>query len=41
MELDGSIGLWFGRVDSLDDIDYELEVANKAITNAYHKACPE
>ena len=40
-ELEKSISLWFGLIETPADIEWELKVLNTAVINAFHKACPE
>jgi len=40
-ELYARIGMWFGTVDTSEDIERELDVVNTAILNSFYKACPE
>ena len=40
-ELQESISLWFGQVETPADIERELNVLNTAVIKTFHKACPE
>lgn len=39
-ELQQRIGLWIGRVRTVDDIERELAIINTAILQSFDKACP-
>ena len=40
-ELQGKIGLWFGKVDNPADIERELTKISSAIITSFERACPE
>ena len=40
-ELEASISMWLGLIETPADIERELNVLNFAVTKAFHKACPE
>ena len=40
-ELCARVGMWFGRVDTPDDIERELDVVNTAVLKSFRIACPE
>ena len=40
-ELEGKVGMWFGRIDNPKDIETELTKVSSAIIQTFEKACPE
>ena len=40
-ELEGKVGMWFGRIDNPKDIETELTKVSSAIIQSFEKACPE
>jgi len=40
-ELCARVGMWFGRVDTPDDFERELDVVNTAVLKSFRIACPK
>ena len=40
-ELQGKIGLWFGKVENPADIERELTKISSTIITSFERACPE